>query len=157
MSEAATPWVDAAPFRAHLRHVMAVGDMGVDVVAALTGIPTRAARHLLNGRGGRPVRRISPDTARRLLRVTSADARWAGQRLVPAPATAARLNDLLAAGHSLDELAVEVHIAAAELLALAEGRRDACTPLVEARLAALHRGDGRTVRPHLLPGFVGSS
>ena len=138
MEESVTPWIDAAPFRAHLRHVMAVGDISVEVVAALAGISARAARHLLNGRGGRPVRRISPDTARRLLRVTSADARWAGQRLVPAPATAARLKDLLAAGHSLDELAGEVRVAADELFALAEGRRDACTPLVAARLAALH-------------------
>lgn len=133
----AASWVDAAPFRAHLRHVMAVGDMSVEVVAQLAGIGPRAARHLLHGRAGRPIRRINANTARRLLQVTSADARTAGRRLVSARATAERLRGLVAAGHTLAELAGQVEADPQMLRDLAERRRNVCTPLLAARLAAL--------------------
>jgi hypothetical protein len=136
--EGAGPWVDAAPFRAHLRHVMAVGDMSVEVVAELTGIPPRAARHLLEGRAGRAVRRISADTARRLLRVTSADARTVGCRLVSARITVARLQELVAAGHDVGDLARQISIDTDTVRDLAEGRRDTCSPLVAARVGAVH-------------------
>ena len=133
----AATWVDAAPFRAHLCHVMAVGDMSVEVVAHLAGIGPRAARHLLHGRAGRPIRRISAHTARRLLQVTSADARTAGRRLVSARVTAARLRELLAAGHPVVGLAEQVGVDPNLLRELAEGQRSVCTPLLAARLGAL--------------------
>jgi hypothetical protein len=63
-------WVDAAPFRALLRHWMAVGAMTSDEIAALAGIPARLADRLLNGRNGRALQRICPITAARLLLVS---------------------------------------------------------------------------------------
>jgi hypothetical protein len=63
-------WVEAAPFRALLRHLMAVGAMTSDEIAALAGIPARLADRLLNGRNGRPLLRICPVTAARLLLVS---------------------------------------------------------------------------------------
>ncbi len=116
---------------------MAVGDLSVEVVAQLAGIGPRVARHLLHGRAGRPVRRINAHTARRLLQVTSADARAAGRRLVHARVTAARLRDLLGAGHALVELADQVGVDAGQLRELVDGRRNVCSQLLAARVGAL--------------------
>ena len=63
-------WVDAAPFRALLRHLMAAGGMTSGEIAALAGIPPRLADRLLFGRNGRALQRICPITAARLLLVS---------------------------------------------------------------------------------------
>lgn len=134
----AVVWVDAAPFRAHLAHVMAVGDMSVDVVAAMAGVSSRAARHLLRGRGGRPVRRISAATGRRLLQITSCDARTVRQRLIPARGALRLLGEIRATGLGLGEVARRTTIDEDLLVELVEGRRDVCSPLLAAQLAAVH-------------------
>ena len=63
-------WVDAAPFRAQLRFLMASASLSADEVAAAVGISARLADRLLHGRNGRPLRRVSPETGRRLLDVS---------------------------------------------------------------------------------------
>ena len=63
-------WVDAAPFRAHLRYLMASASLSAGEVAAAAGISARLAERLLHGRNGRALRRISPETGRRLIRVS---------------------------------------------------------------------------------------
>jgi hypothetical protein len=131
-------WVDAGPFRAHLRHVMAVGDLTVEDVAQLTGIGAHAARALLHGRKGRPVRRVSAAIGRRLLRLTSADARAAGCRLTPAAAIVTFVYDLLRAGHTVAELAWRLGISADILCDLIEGRTRVCTVRVAARIGSAH-------------------
>lgn len=131
-------WVDATPFRAHLAHVMAVGNMTVDVVAAMTGVPLRAARHLLHGRAGRPVRRISAETGRRLLRVTSFDARTVRQRLVSSRGTVHQLREMEETGRTLAEIAARAGIDLDLLREFSELRRDVCSPLIAAQVAAVH-------------------
>lgn len=59
-------WVEAAPFRAHLRHLMDATGQPWQVVAEVARISLPDAHRLLHGRRGRPVRRISPQTASRL-------------------------------------------------------------------------------------------
>ena len=63
-------WVDAAPFRAQLRYLMANTSLPAEEVARAVGISTRLAERLLYGRNGRALRRISHETGRRLLRVS---------------------------------------------------------------------------------------
>ena len=63
-------WVDAAPFRAQLRYLMASASSSAEEVAAAAGISARLADRLLHGRNGRALRRISPETGRRLLRLS---------------------------------------------------------------------------------------
>ena len=132
-------WVDAAPFRAQLAHTMAVGDMSVEVVAAMTGISSQSARRLLHGRGGRPVRRISAETGRRLLRISSVEARTVRQRTVPARGAAGRLCELLASGLTVAELAARTGIEESQLRAIAGGRRATCSPLTDAQITVAHR------------------
>jgi hypothetical protein len=77
-------WVDARPFRAQLHYLMASGSLTVDDVAAVAGISARVAERLLHGRDGRPLRRISPDTARRLIQISHQHVRALRRIMVPA-------------------------------------------------------------------------
>ena len=60
-------WVDAAPFRAQLHHLMGSTALTASEVAAAAGISARLADHLAYGRNGRALRRVSPETGRRLM------------------------------------------------------------------------------------------
>ena len=66
-SEQVGYWVDAAPFRAQLHHLMGSTALSAAEVAAAAGISARLATHLAYGRNGRALRRISPETGRRLM------------------------------------------------------------------------------------------
>ena len=66
-SEQVGYWVDAAPFRAQLHHLMGSTALSAAEVAAAAGISARLAAHLAYGRNGRALRRISPETGRRLM------------------------------------------------------------------------------------------
>jgi plasmid maintenance system antidote protein VapI len=139
MAAAAAPWVEAGPFRAHLRHVMAVGDLTATEVATLAGVSPRMATSLLTGRSGRPVRRISPDTARALLRITAADARAVRARQVPAEESRLRLSRLLARGTDAADLAEQLGVTAEAVSELAAGTSRWCSALLALRLLALVR------------------
>ncbi len=136
-------WVEAAPFRAHLRHLMSVGRLDAVEVAVVLGLSTRAVRHLLEGRAGRVARRISPRTARQLLLVHPEDVR--GLRWCVTPAAAARTASrrLLARGWSPDALATAAGVGLDELRALETGSH--CNRLMAVRLLGLARA---------LPGTV---
>ena len=71
-------WVDAAPFRAQLHHLMGSTALSLGEVAAAAGISVRLAEHLAYGRNGRALRRVSPDTARRLMTLSVAQLRRRG-------------------------------------------------------------------------------
>lgn len=129
-------WIDAAPFRSHLRHLMAVGDLSSSAVAVLSGVSPTCAHRLLFGRAGRPLRRISPEVARKLLRVTTADVRALQRRKVPAPATARHLDQLLANGWTVDEVAQVLRLQSAEVHGILSGTTRSCSQLVSVRAAA---------------------
>jgi hypothetical protein len=130
-------WVDAGPFRAHLRHLMAVGRLDAAEAAVVVGLSTRAVRHLLDGRAGRPPRRISPHTARRLLAVRTDDVRGLRWCVTPAAAARTALGRLLASGWSAGDVADAVGVGLAELEALAYLPR--CNRMLAVRLVGLAR------------------
>lgn len=129
-------WVEAAPFRAHLRHLMAVGGLSCGGVALLTGISPRLAAHLVYGRGGRSLRRISPDTARKLLRVSGAEAAAVRRRSVPASTTTTHLRWLHGCGWSERALAERLGLALDEVAALLDGSAGVCTQRTALHAAA---------------------
>lgn len=130
-------WVDAGPFRAHLRHLMSVGSLDLVEVAVVVGLPTRAVRHLLEGRAGRPPRRISPHTARCLLRVRPDDVRELRSCLAPTRTARASLGRLRASGWSDGEVTAAVGFAVEELGAVEH--RAHCNRLLAVRLVGLSR------------------
>lgn len=134
-------WVDAAPFRAYLFHLIWASGLSGDVVAELARVSQRTARHLAHGRRGRPVRRISPETARRLLQITVGDLLLARQTPVSARRVSRRLAQLGAVGWSDEELAIALRIDAATVADLRQRRSNRCSQLVEVRvllLASVH-------------------
>ena len=92
------PWVLAAPFRAHVLHSVEAAGIPWPAFAIETGIPVQAIRSLLFGRQGRPLKRLTPRLAARLLRVQPADLHGLHRTYVCADVTAHRLGALLRGG-----------------------------------------------------------
>lgn len=130
-------WVDAGPFRAHLRLLMSVGSLDVAEVAVVVGLSTRSVRHLLEGRGGRVPRRISPATARRLLVVRPDDVRGLRWCVTPTGAARTALGRLRADGWTLADVAGAAGVRVAELERLGDDPR--CNRLTAVRLVGLAR------------------
>jgi len=133
-------WVDARPFRAQLRFLMASGSLAVDDVAAVAGISARLADRLLHGRDGRPLRRISPDTARRLIQVSDQQVQALRRIMVPAAPARLQLRRLYRAGLEEPAIAERVRVAVPELVELASGA-ETCSLLLTVRLTAAARAE----------------
>ena len=145
-------WVEAGPFRAHLQHLMDVGGLTSTEVAVLAGVPPRMASSLLRGRAGRPVRRISGENARALLRVGTTDVRALRTRQVPAGESRVRLRRLLAR-HGVLELAEELGVAASSLQELADDRTGWCSAQLALKLLTTSRNrPGAVEAPAALVG-----
>jgi hypothetical protein len=137
--EPSTRWVDAGPFRAHLRHLMSVGELDVPEMAVVLGLSTPAVRHLLDGRpDGRVPRRISPRTARRLLLVRTDDVRGLRWCLAPTGAARSALRRQRSEGWSAADVASGVGVDLDELRALEHETH--CSRLLAVRLVGLARG-----------------
>ena len=132
-------WVDAAPFRAHLRHALAVADVPWPAVAIASGVPVAAVRALLFGRSGRPQTRIDPRLAARLLGLDAGELTRMRITRVAASGTTDRLRTLLAAGVDALQLARWCQIAPDELALLVDGDATTCSRLTEALILAAER------------------
>lgn len=131
----AVDWVEAAPFRAHLLYLLGAGIVSLPMIACLADVPVRSLRRLLTGWGGRPIVRLSAETASRLLAVTMEDVRGVRYRMVNASDTTARLQCLHHHGTTVEDLALLCGIGAAHLGRLLSGRESRCTVLVALRVA----------------------
>jgi hypothetical protein len=69
--QAARTWIEAAPFRAHVAHLMAAGRLSQESVAAMAGVSPRVIARLLQDGPGQPVQVIRADLGRRLLEIRS--------------------------------------------------------------------------------------
>lgn len=132
-------WVDAAPFRAHVRHAMNVADVPWPAVAVAAGVSVPAVRALLGGRAGRPQARVEPRLAARLLRVDAGELIAMRSARVPSALTAERLRHLLADGVDPLRMARWCQIAPDELTALVDGDATSCSRLTEALVLAAQR------------------
>lgn len=101
-------WVSAAPFRSHLRHLCDETGLPWPVVALSAGLSVRHANALLNGRGGRPVRRLPRPIALRLWCVTAHDLATLRRTRCPAAVRGRRIMVLLDAGFGFGRLAAEL-------------------------------------------------
>lgn len=138
MATSTGDWVEAGPFRAHLRHLVAVGGLSADEAATVVGLPPRIVQHLLHGRSGRWQRRISPGTASRLLEVSTSDVASLRWRLTPAEPAREACARLRAVGWTDEEVATRARLPLAEVTALSHAAR--CSRLLTVRLVSLARG-----------------
>jgi hypothetical protein len=79
--KAARTWIEAAPFRAHVAHVIAAGRLSQESVAAMAGVAPRVIARLLQDGPGQPVQVIRADLGRRLLEIRSSKAETSRIRL----------------------------------------------------------------------------
>jgi transcriptional regulator with XRE-family HTH domain len=139
-AEVSDHWVDAGPFRAQLRFLMASGSLTLEDVAAVAGISARLADRLLHGRDGRQLRRISPDTARRLIQISDQQVQALRRIMVPAAPARLQLRRLSRAGWDDLAIARRIRVAVPELVELACGA-DTCSLLLTVRLTAAARAE----------------
>ena len=133
-------WVEAAPFRAHVAHLMAAAELTFGTLGLLTGVQPRAIARLMAGRhSGRPVGKISRDMARQLLSVRNSDVRALRCRSVAAEAVTLQLRFLRRAGWSESRLAATLGLDRRSLDALLDGSASGCSALVALRAAAAVR------------------
>jgi transcriptional regulator with XRE-family HTH domain len=149
--EVSDHWVDAGPFRAQLRYLMASGSLTLEDVAAVAGISARLADRLLHGRDARPLRRISPDTARRLIQISDQHVRALRRIMVPAAPARLQLRRLYRAGWDDPAIASRVRVAVPELVELACGT-ETCSLLLTVRLTAAARAEDTCRYRNLLGG-----
>lgn len=133
---AAADWVLAAPFRSHLRWLIDSTGVPWRVIALQAAMPAHQIRHLLLGRGGRPVRRLHRNCAARILAVTPQQVQSLHTTIVPAAAAAARVRRLLSAGVGLEATAAFLGLTLDETRGLAAGRLRTCRRITELRATA---------------------
>lgn len=137
-----THWVLATPFRAHLRHLVRTTGVPWRALALAAGAEPTLVRALLHGRGGRPLRRLHPETARRLLELTPRSVEGLRHRRVVAGEVPRRLRELRAAGVGTEELAAWLQTPRHEVIALLEGPPGCCTELTALLAEALWSARG---------------
>jgi hypothetical protein len=120
-------WVEAAPFRAHVRHLCASAELPWEAVACQARVPAALVRHLLHGHQGRTLTKIAPRSAARLLAVTAHDLHELAFRTTQCQATSATLLALLRAGAAPTSLAGFCRLTTRQLLDLASARTGSCT------------------------------
>jgi hypothetical protein len=128
-------WVDATPFRAHVGQLLATG-LTEPVIARLTGLSVRAVAHLAHGRSGRPIRRISGDSARRLLRITTLEAKSLRYRPVSVRASRSRLRAMAESGWSVERLADDIGICIPDVQQILGPGTATCSQLTALKIAA---------------------
>lgn len=130
-------WVEAAPFRAHVRFLMAEADVPGEVVAALAEVRPRVVRRLLTGAGERPMRRLNPVVASQLYALTPGLLRQSQIAEVPAAPVGVALQRLLGCGWSLDSLACLLRTEVSTVTDLLHGHLRVCPKLLAVRAAAV--------------------
>ncbi len=131
-------WIDAAPFRAHVAHLMAAADLTPGTLGLLMGVSPRVITRLMASPdgGGPVVGRISREMARQLLQVRNSDVRALRYRLVAAAPVTRRLRMLRRVGWSESRLATGLGVDRRFLTALLDGSAARCSALVALRAAA---------------------
>lgn len=128
-------WIEAAPFRAHLRHLISASGVPWRVIATVADIPPSVLQRLLTGRNGRPIRRINPDLARQLLSVSVADLHESRYRPVNAAPVARKLKNLVAAGWTPSDLSSVLGLSQVDLRSVLGGMGE-CTELIAIQVNA---------------------
>ena len=130
---ASSAWIDAAPFRAHLRRLLFDSTEHWRVVALACGVAPATVRHLLTGRDGSPARRLRAKDAVLLLTTDRARLRFLRDTPVPAADSVRRIAALRALGRTPAWIAAQLRLQPAELVRLSDSSW--CSALVELRAA----------------------
>ncbi|MFV0450867.1 MAG: hypothetical protein ACK5LS_01280 [Propioniciclava sp.] len=115
-------WVDAAPFRAHVHHLVTTTGIRWTVIAVVANVPPGLMSRLLFAQGGPPLRRLPLDCARRLVAITPDLLTRLRRASMPAAPTHGRLRELARRGWTTRDLAAALGCPTAEIEVLLSGR-----------------------------------
>ncbi len=124
-------WVLAAPFRAHVTHLMAAAQVPWPVVAYQAGVPLATLRTLLFGRKGKPRQKIARQAAARLIELRPEDLAWMRLAQVGAGAAGTRIRLLRGHGLGWDRIADFLSLSRTDCQAIARGERTSCSAMVD--------------------------
>ena len=124
-------WVLAAPFRAHVTHLMETAQVPWPAVAYQAGVPLATMRTLLFGRGGKVRPRISKQSAQLLIELRMEDLRWMRVSQVSAERAGARIRLLRGRHISWEKISAFLSIDEATCQAIAHQERTSCSVLTD--------------------------
>ena len=131
-------WVDAAPFRRHVRWLIGATGLSWRLIAAHADVAPRAVRTLLHGRPhtGKPVDRIHIDIARALMGLDLDDLVSADDRETCAGDARTLFATLMTLGYSPNQLSI--WLTAGDLQVLSNRWELWCSAGTRARVQACH-------------------
>lgn len=135
-------WVEASPFRALVRYLSSSTALSWRAIALHAGVPPRVIDALLHGRQGRPLRRLPPDIARRLLALRAESLDALSRQAVPVAETASTLCALRHRGWTNRTIAGICRLDPGEIEALAGAARGFTTRRTALVIAAAAEGLG---------------
>lgn len=138
-------WVLAAPFRAHVLHLMNTAQVPWPVVAYQAGVPQNTVRTLLFGRDGRIRTKIGIEYATRLLSLNTEDLEWMRKAQTNAQATGPRLRLLRKYHVSWEDLATFMCLDVSTCICLANDQLASCSVMVDILAQAACEAMGFTV------------
>ncbi|MCL1907632.1 MAG: hypothetical protein FWG08_06970 [Propionibacteriaceae bacterium] len=124
-------WVIAAPFRAHVSHLIHNAEVPWPVIAYQAGVPQGVLRTLLFGRQGKLRPKIPQDVALRLVSLRPQDLVWMRVTQVRAERTGTRIRNLRTANKTWPDIAQFLHIDMESCRAIAHGQQSYVSVMVE--------------------------
>jgi len=124
-------WVLAAPFRAHVSHLMETAQVPWQLIAYQAGVPLATLRTLLFGRHGKARTKITQSAAAQLIGLGSDDLRWMRHSQTSAETTGARIRLLRSHDISWPQIAELLSLDNDTCQAIARGERTSCSVMTD--------------------------
>lgn len=124
-------WVLAAPFRAHVIHLMETARVPWPVIGYQAGVPLGTLRTLLFGRNGKLRTKIAQPSALRLIELRTEDLSWMRASSVSAETAGARIRMLRSRHISWENISCFLGLDEQTCQEIAHGERCSCTVLVD--------------------------
>lgn len=131
LGPARSDWVNAAPFRAHVVHLMNNAQVPWPVVAYQAGVPRAAVRTLLFGRNGHIRPKIAYRVGESLLALRPDDLAWLRTGQIDATRTGRHLRALRAYRLTWTQISHLVQLDQATCQAIAAGHQPWCAALTD--------------------------
>ena len=124
-------WVLAAPFRAHVSHLMEVTQVPWQVIAYRAGVPLATLRTLLFGRHGKVRTKIAQESAEHLIGLGADDFAWIRLSQTSAEKAGARIRLLRSHQVGWQQIAELLALDKDTCQAIARGERTSCSVMVD--------------------------
>jgi len=124
-------WVLAAPFRAHVIHLIETAQVPWPVVAYQAGVSLGTLRTLLFGRHGKARSKIAQESASRLIELRTDDLSWMRSASVSSRNLATRIRMLRSRHVAWGRIAAFLGVSEEICQEFARGERCSCTVLVD--------------------------